>query len=156
AAHRGDGSQKIRWGKVGRWIIAGSQGGAVTKRPLAQHPLVVILDEGYGGIEVESQVLAALGARVAEMACRGSAQTVRQSVTEAHAVLVRESPIDAAAIDAMPNCHAIVRYGVGVDNIDHAYAAARGIYVANVPDYGVEEVSDHALALLFAVARRIV
>jgi len=128
----------------------------VTKRSLAQHPLVVILDEGYGGIEVEAQALAAFGARVVEIPCRGSAQAVRQSVTEAHAVLVRESPIDAAAIDAMPNCHAIVRYGVGVDNIDHAYAAARGIYVANVPDYGVEEVSDHALALLFAVARRIV
>ena len=141
---------------MGRRIIAGSQGGAVTKRPLAQHPLVVILDEGYGGVDVEAHALAVFGARVVEIPCRGSAQAVRQSVTEAHAVLVRESPIDAAAIDAMLDCHAIVRYGVGVDNIDHAYAASRGIYVANVPEYGVEEVSDHALALLFAIARRIV
>jgi D-3-phosphoglycerate dehydrogenase len=49
-----------------------------------------------------------------------------------------------------------VRYGVGVDNIDRGAATARRIFVANVPDYGVEEVSDHALALLLAVARRIV
>ena len=50
----------------------------------------------------------------------------------------------------------IVRYGIGVDNIDLAAARSRRIYVANVPDYGAEEVSDHALALLMAVARRVV
>ncbi|NLS08049.1 C-terminal binding protein [Rhizobium sp. P32RR-XVIII] len=126
------------------------------KTTLPESPLIVILDEGYGGTDVEAAVLAPFGARVVEIPCNGSADAVRKAVAGADAVLVRESPVDAAAIDAMPTCRAIVRYGVGVDNIDRPHAASRGIYVANVPDYGVEEVSDQALALLFAVARRIV
>lgn len=121
-----------------------------------QSPLVVVLDEGYGGTEIEESVLASFGARVVERPCHGRADEVRRAVEGADAILVRESPVDAEAIAAMPACRAIVRYGVGVDNIDRAVAAERGIFVANVPDYGVEEVSDHALALLFAVARRIV
>lgn len=122
----------------------------------SQPPLVVILDEGYGGTEIEEAVLAPFGARVVERPCHGRAADVRRAVCGAHAVLVRESPVDAEAIAAMPECKAIVRYGVGIDNIDRSFAAGRGIFVANVPDYGVEEVSDHALALLFAVARRVV
>lgn len=128
----------------------------MTIASLPQHPLVVVLDEGYGGTEIEETVLARFGARVVERPCHGRVAEVRRAVTGAQAVLVRESPVDAEAVAAMPDCRAIVRYGVGVDNIDHAFAAERGIYVANVPDYGVEEVSDHALALLFAVARRVV
>jgi len=123
---------------------------------LPARPLVVVLDEGYGGTDVESAVLAPFGAVLAERPCRGSAEAVHRAVAGAQAVLVRESPVDRAALDAMPDCRAIVRYGVGVDNIDRIAAAARGIYVANVPDYGVEEVSDQALALLLAVRRRIV
>lgn len=119
-------------------------------------PLVVVLDEGYGDTDIEQAVLAAFGARVVERPCHGRAAEVRRAVIGADAILVRESPVDAEAIAAMPGCRAIVRYGVGVDNIDRATAATHGIYVANVPDYGVEEVSDHALALLFAVARRVV
>lgn len=119
-------------------------------------PLVVVLDEGYGGTEIEESVLAPFGARVVERPCHGRSEEVRRAVVGAHAVLVRESPVDAEAIASMPACKAIVRYGVGVDNIDRPFAARSGIFVANVPDYGVEEVSDHALALLFAVARRVV
>lgn len=119
-------------------------------------PLVVVLDEGYGDTKIEQALLQSYGARVVERPCHGDVAEVRRAVAGANAVLVRESPVDAVAIANMPECHAIVRYGVGVDNIDHAFAAERGIYVANVPDYGVEEVSDHALALLFAVARRVV
>lgn len=115
-----------------------------------------MLDEGYGGTDVETATLSALNARVVERPCHGIAAAVYEAVKGADAVLVRESPIDHVAIDAMPHCRVIVRYGVGVDNIDRAYAAKRGIYVANVPDYGVEEVSDQALALALAVARRIV
>lgn len=117
---------------------------------------VVVLDEGYGGYDIENGVLAPLGAEIVPRPCGGDAAKVRAAVPGAAAVLVRESPIDARALDAMAGCRVIVRYGVGVDNIDLKGAAARGIYVANVPDYGVEDVSDHALALLLAVSRRIV
>jgi len=55
----------------------------------------------------------------------------------------------------MTRCRIIARYGIGVDNVDLGAATAKGIVVTNVPDYCVDEVSDHALALLLACARRI-
>ena len=117
---------------------------------------VVVIDPGYDSYATEQGVLAPFGAEVAVVPCVGDIDRVVETVRDVDAVLVRESPVTKAAIDGMTRCHAIVRYGVGVDNIDLDAAAARGIYVANVPDYGVEEVSDHALALLLAVARRLV
>jgi D-3-phosphoglycerate dehydrogenase len=58
-------------------------------------------------------------------------------------------------IDALPRCRAVVRYGVGVDNIDLKHARERRIYVANIPGCGTEEVSDHAAAMLLACIRRL-
>ena len=124
--------------------------------PPARPGLAVVLDAGYDDHAIEAGILAPFGLEVVERACHGDVTAVIAAVAGAQAVLVRESPVPAAAMDAMPGCRAIVRYGVGVDNIDLAAAAGRGIKVANVPDYGIEEVSDHALALLLAVERRIV
>lgn len=64
-------------------------------------------------------------------------------------------PIDAATIGGFERCRLIVRYGIGYDTIDVAAATARGIVVANAPTYCVEEVSDHAVALALALARRV-
>lgn len=63
--------------------------------------------------------------------------------------------IGAASIARLERCRVIVRAGVGYDNLDLAAAAARGIPVCNVPDYGTEEVADHALALALCLVRRI-
>jgi D-3-phosphoglycerate dehydrogenase len=116
---------------------------------------VVILDDGYDHYDAERAILAPLGVSLTLLPCRGEAAAVRGAMADADAALVRESPIDAAALAAAPRLRGIVRYGVGVDNIALDAAAARRIPVCNVPDYGVEEVSDHALALLLAVARRL-
>lgn len=118
-------------------------------------PVAVVLDSGYGRYDMETRVLAPFGFSVIENDCKGDAAAVAQAVREADAVLVRESPITAEAIAGMQRCRAIVRYGVGIDNIDLKAAARRGIYVANVPDYGTEDVSDHALAMMLALIRRI-
>jgi D-3-phosphoglycerate dehydrogenase len=59
-------------------------------------------------------------------------------------------------LDALPRCRLVVRYGVGVDNVDVEAAAERGVWVANVPDYGRDEVADHTLALALAVLRGVV
>lgn len=125
-----------------------------TKEGGNRAPVAVVIDAGYDQHTIEEEILAPFGFSVVERACHGDAQKVVASVSDASAVLVRESPITAEAIAAMPDCKIIVRYGVGIDNIDRDAAAAHGIYVANVPDYGVEEVSDHTLALLLSVLRR--
>jgi len=64
-------------------------------------------------------------------------------------------PITRLTIDRLRRCRVIVRCGVGYDNIDHAFAAERGIPVVNVPDYGTEDVADHAIGLMLALTRRI-
>ena len=64
-------------------------------------------------------------------------------------------PITANEIDQLHRCKAIVRAAVGYDNIDIEYAAARGIPVSTVPDYGTGEVADHTLALILSLARRL-
>jgi len=117
---------------------------------------VVVIDDGYDRYDTEKAILAVAGAELVVVPCNGDIVKVQRAVLDASAVLVRESPIDAAAIMAMRRCKAIVRYGIGVDNIDLDAARLRRIAVANVPDYGTEEVSDQALALLMAVARRVV
>lgn len=116
----------------------------------------MIIDDGYDHYEVERSILAGVGAELALTPCRGNAEAVVDAISDADAVMVRESPITAEAIARAGRLRGIVRYGIGVDNIDRAEATKRKIFVANVPDYGTEDVSDHAMALLLAVARRIV
>jgi D-3-phosphoglycerate dehydrogenase len=117
--------------------------------------LVAVVDGGYDSYDTERRILAPFDAEVVLRDCKRDAAMVAQAVRDVDAVLVRESPVTAAAIAGMARCRAIVRYGIGVDNIDQSAARERRIYVANVPDYGAEEVSDQAMALLLAVARRV-
>lgn len=119
------------------------------------HLRVVIINAQYPHYEVEKAALTPFGADIEDVNTHGDPARVIEAVRDADAVMVRETPITAEAIAAMTRCKVIVRYGVGVDNIDLAAARERRIYVANVPDYGSEEVSDHALALLMSVARRV-
>jgi len=64
-------------------------------------------------------------------------------------------PIDADFIQCLKHSRAVIRNGVGFDSVDIAAAAARSIPVCNVPDYGTEEVADHAIALAMALCRRL-
>jgi D-3-phosphoglycerate dehydrogenase len=84
-----------------------------------------------------------------------SAQALVASCADADAILVQYAQITAEIMDALPRLRAIGRYGVGVDSVDIAAATARGIAVCNVPDYGTESVSDHAIGLALAAARGI-
>ena len=117
---------------------------------------VVIIDDGYDHYEAERSILSRIGAGIALRPCKGDPQAVAEAIRDADAVLVRESPVTASAIVGAPKLRGIVRYGIGVDNIDGEASALRQIYVANVPDYGTEDVADHTMALLLAVARRVV
>ena len=64
--------------------------------------------------------------------------------------------ISARIIAKLDNCMGIVRCGVGYDNVDIQAAGERGIAVCNVPDYGTEEVADHSVMMLLAIARRLI
>ncbi|MCR0983806.1 C-terminal binding protein [Roseomonas populi] len=117
--------------------------------------IVAVLDDGYEHYEAERAILAPIGATVELRPCRGDAARVAEALRDATAAIVRESPITAEAIAGAPELRVIVRAGVGVDNIALSAAKARDIPVCNTPDYGTEEVSDHALALFMALWRRL-
>ena len=77
-------------------------------------------------------------------------------VLDATALILWHGPlVDAVVIAQMKNCRAIIRNGVGFDSVDTAAAAQAGIPVCNVPDYGTEEVADHAIALTLAFYRQL-
>lgn len=77
-------------------------------------------------------------------------------VIDAHAVILWHGPLVTQSIVAqMKNCRAIIRNGVGFDSVDINAAARAGIPVCNVPDYGTEEVADHAIALILALYRQL-
>lgn len=78
----------------------------------------------------------------------------RAAEVDAVGILTCFAPVSRSAIEGTAGLRAVGRYGVGVDNIDVAAASERGLPVTNVREYCVDEVSEHALALLFAVARK--
>lgn len=76
-------------------------------------------------------------------------------IEHADAIMTDSEIIDKAAMDHAANLKVIVEYGIGVDNIDVAAATELGIRVCNVPDVFINEVAEHAIALMMAVARNI-
>jgi D-3-phosphoglycerate dehydrogenase / 2-oxoglutarate reductase len=126
----------------------------------AGHPLVVVIDHGvHGEVRLERAVLEPLGFSVLDT--RGDGHDTEQGfalAAEKGAVAVVAGPViplDRAHLERLQGCRAIVRYGVGLDNVDVAAAADLGIAVGNVPEYGHEEISNHAIALLLALHRRL-
>jgi D-3-phosphoglycerate dehydrogenase / 2-oxoglutarate reductase len=117
-------------------------------------PTVVITDCDHPDVEPERAVLAEAGVEVRLERCRTSEDVVA-AARDAEALIVQYAEVDEAVLRALERCRAVVRYGVGVDSVDVEAATRLGVWVVNVPDYGVEEVSDHALALLLGLLRGI-
>jgi len=80
---------------------------------------------------------------------------VIEAAKDADGILNQYAPITRRVIESLKRCKVILRYGVGVDNIDVEAATERGIIIANVPDYCIDEVSTHTMALILACARGI-
>jgi D-3-phosphoglycerate dehydrogenase/C-terminal binding protein len=116
--------------------------------------LVIIADFQHGSLDVEQGVLGDL-ARVQSLDVTSEEQLWGR-VEEADALMVYHTlKVTRATIERLKHCQLIVRCGVGYDNVDHAFARTRGIPVANVPDYGTEEVADSAIGMLLALTRGI-
>ena len=82
-------------------------------------------------------------------------ETLIAAATGVDAIMTTWANVTAPVIAAAPNCRIIARLGIGLDNIDVAYATEHKILVTNVPDYCLTEVAEHALALLMALARKV-
>jgi D-3-phosphoglycerate dehydrogenase len=121
-------------------------------------PLVAVSDHPFGtGLDVERAVLDSLDVELA-LAPSTDEETLAELARQSAAMLVCYAPIPRRVIAAAAEggCRVIARYGIGFDNVDVAAATEAGITVTNVPDYCLDEVADHTVALLLAAARGVV
>lgn len=118
------------------------------------HTHIVVYAFDDFDMTVEKRALSALSADIICLHDLDSSQS-RESLAKADALVIALQKITPQVMDLMPKCKIISRLGVGVDNIDIPAATERGIWVTNVPDYGVDEVSTHAAALMLTLLRGI-
>jgi D-3-phosphoglycerate dehydrogenase len=115
---------------------------------------VVISDQVFPTVDIERELLAEIDADLT--VASGDIDTVLAVAADADAILNTYLPWNADSIGRLEKCRIIARYGIGFDNVDLKAAADAGIVVTNVPDYSVEEVATHALALILASLRKVV
>lgn len=114
----------------------------------------VIADFQHGSLEVEQEILKDV-ATVESLDVHNESELWGR-IEDADCIMVYHTlKVTKATIERLKHCKLIVRCGVGYDNVDHAFARTRGIPVANVPDYGTEEVADSAIGLMLALTRGI-
>ncbi|MFJ4210860.1 C-terminal binding protein [Paenarthrobacter sp. NPDC089675] len=115
---------------------------------------IVIVDCDHNSIDQEQEVAAAAGIPVTRAFCR-SEEDVIEAAASASGIIVQYAPITRRVIESLPKLRVIGRYGVGVDTVDVEAATEHGVAVCNVPDYGTEDVSDHAIALITDACRSV-
>lgn len=117
--------------------------------------VISIVDCDHESVDIEREALKdiALG-EVAWLKCKTEDEIVAQC-GEAEGLILQYAPMTRRVLEKLPRCRVLARYGVGVDTIDLAAASERRIVVCNVPDYGTHEVSDHALALMLTLTRKV-
>jgi len=115
---------------------------------------VVVTDCDHADLDPEHSVLEARGIGLRREQCRTAAEVIARC-RDAQVLINQYAPITAEVLDALPDVRLVVRYGVGVDTVDVEAATRRGVWVANVPDYGTAEVADHTLALTLALLRGV-
>jgi len=117
-------------------------------------PVIAVTDSVFPSLDPAMAVLARLDPEM-RMAKSAAAEDILAVARDADAVLVTYAKLTGELLRQLRRCQAIGRFGLGVDNIDTKTAAELGIVVTYVPDYCMHEVSDHAMALLLALARKI-
>lgn len=126
---------------------------------MISRPTVLLTDYAWPDVSIEAQLVEAGGFRfVTGPASPASASVIAALATEHQpaAIMTNWAPVSAAAIAASAPLRIVARLGVGLDNIAVDEATRRGVWVTNVPDYCIEEVSDHAVGMLLAWARGLV
>ena len=115
---------------------------------------VAVADSVFPNLDPAREVLSSIGAEI-QLASEPTPDAIMKLAKDADGVLVTYAKITADMIRQMTKCRIISRFGIGVDNVDIPVATEKGIVVTKVPDYCIDEVSDHAMALLLSAVRKI-
>jgi D-3-phosphoglycerate dehydrogenase len=115
----------------------------------------VITDAEYPDVAQERAILEGIGAELIREQVKDEDGLIRV-LAGADVAITQYGAFTERVFASLDRCKGLVRYGVGFDTVDVEAAARHGIVVCNVPDYGTDEVSDHAVTLLLAVARKLI
>ena len=118
-------------------------------------PRVLLTDHPWEGTEIESALCADAGIELVDAPSGATETQLVDLAGDVDGIMTCWAPVTAAVIGASPRLVVVSRLGVGVDNIDVRAAETRGVIVTRVPDYCMEEVSDHVVALVHSWARGI-
>jgi len=118
-------------------------------------PRVLFTDQDYEDISLERNLFNAAGVELVVRNCRTEDELIAAG-KDFDAFLIQYAPINDRVLDALPRLGIVSRIGAGFDTVDTAACERHGVWVANSPDYGVGEVSTHALALALALVRNVV
>lgn len=115
---------------------------------------VVVTDQAFGQTNAEAAMAAAAGVEFSSFQLSDETETAA-AVAGAQVVFNNFAPITRKVLAGLPKDAVVIRYGVGVDNVDLDAARDLGVRICNVPDYGVNEVADHAAAMAVFLARKV-
>lgn len=119
-----------------------------------RRPKVVVTDCDHFSLELERKVLNEINPEFVVAHCTTEEEVI-ETARDADGIINQYAPMTRRVIESLKRCKVIARYGIGVDNIDVEAATEHGIIVANLPDYCVDEVSTHAVALILSCLRKI-
>lgn len=119
-----------------------------------KNPRIIICDCDHVDVEMEKSVFRKAGEDFKWLHCTTQDEVI-EKCKGAVVFLNQYAPMDAKVFEAIPTLKCIVRYGVGVDNVNLEDADKYGVQVCNVPDYGMNEVADQAMALMLSVYRKV-
>jgi D-3-phosphoglycerate dehydrogenase / 2-oxoglutarate reductase len=116
--------------------------------------IVPVTDSTFPNLEPERSVLGEIGASLSSHQCKTESEVIA-ATRGAKVVLVQFAPITRRVLEMLPSNATVIRYGVGVDNIDLLAAKELRVRVANVPDYCLDEVADHTVAMMLSMLRKL-
>ena len=122
---------------------------------MASHPKVLFTDYDMLDVSLERQIFREAGIELVEAQCRTEQQVIEASAG-CQALLIQYAPVNKTVFEARPEIRLCSRIGAGYDTINAEDAARFGVWLANSPDYGVGEVSLHALTMLLNADRKSV
>jgi len=113
------------------------------------------LPHDFPNLDQERRMLASIGVELIEIEATDPSNIARIA-GDAVALFVQYTKVTEETLSRLPQCKVILRYGIGVDNVDLEAAARYGIWVCNVPFYCINEVADHTFSFLLAAARKLI
>ena len=114
----------------------------------------VVIDYEFESLENERRMVTAAGGEFEAYKCKTDEEVIKVA-KDAEILLVQYYEMTEKIIAELNKCKLIIRYGIGVNNVDLKAATAKGIYIANIPDFAIEEVADHTFALIMMLLRKL-